>query len=120
MSNEWIAESDRRIDAQLAGQPPGALVAGDKKDVVLSNVLHAHPDRVAIYRWHQTNGKPIQPLSTVHENTYADYSHGIRMVAGTVTVDGVKRKTADVLKDPLLAALLSDEGPLSSTRIPGG
>ncbi len=42
----------------------GALIASDKKDLVLTNRLRSHLDRVAIYGWHPTGGKPIQSLST--------------------------------------------------------
>ncbi|MEQ1808096.1 MAG: ABC transporter substrate binding protein, partial [Burkholderiaceae bacterium] len=40
----------------------GQLTAGHQKDVVISNQLTQHPDRVAIYGWHRTNGIAIQPL----------------------------------------------------------
>jgi peptidoglycan hydrolase-like protein with peptidoglycan-binding domain len=119
MSNDYFEEHNRRIEAQLAGAPRGALVAGHKKDVVISNRLFANPGRVAIYGWHWPNGRPIQPLSTVHENTYADYSHGIRLVEATAIVDGRTVAIADLLRDPVLSALVSDEGPLALTRQPG-
>lgn len=45
-----------------------------------------------------------------------DYSHGVRWIHGTMVVDGVERLVADVLRDPELAPLVSDEGPLSSVR----
>ena len=41
--------------------PPGALVAGHKKDVVITSRLATNAGKVAIYGWHQTNGQPIQP-----------------------------------------------------------
>ncbi|MBI5367116.1 MAG: hypothetical protein HZA54_08770 [Planctomycetes bacterium] len=119
MSNDYTRTHQRKIEEQRAGRPLGALTAGHKKDVVLSNLLLTRPGRVAIYGWHLTNGSPIQPLSTVHENTYADYSHGIRLIDRTVRVDGVFRDLLDVLRDPALARLLSDEGVMPSPRIPG-
>ncbi|MBS1150832.1 MAG: uncharacterized protein H6Q89_2530 [Myxococcaceae bacterium] len=118
MSNEYYAEHDRRVDAQLAGHAPGELVAGDKKDLLISPSMDSHPGKVIIYGWHQQNGKPIQPLSWIHENSYADYSHGVRLVSGTVELDGRRVPLADVLKDPNLAPLLSDEGALRNTRFP--
>lgn len=54
----------------------GKLIAGHKKDIVKSNRAR----RVAIYGWHQSDGRPIQPYSTVHGEYYADYSHGLRLV----------------------------------------
>jgi hypothetical protein len=117
MSNDYYSRHQQTIQSQLAGQPQGALVAGHKKDVVLSNRLVQHPDKVAIYGWHQPNGRAIQPLSTVHENTYADYSHGIRLVAPYMEVDGRLMKTADVMRSSALSGLVSDEGPLQTTRV---
>ncbi len=94
------------------GAAPGELTAGHKKDLVISERLWRWPGRVAIYGWHRDAGSPIQPLSTVHGAQYADYSHGVRLVSNTVLVDGVRRSLFEVLADPLLAPLLSDEGPL--------
>jgi len=120
MGNDYFARHEAMVDRQLAGRgtAPGALVAGHKKDVVLSERLATRPDRVAIYGWHQPNGQAIQPLSTLHEASYADYSHGVRLVADRVKVDGQWRALADVLADPTLAPVLSAEGRLSVTRAP--
>lgn len=118
MSNEYYERHQELVSQQLGNRPPGELIAGNKKDVVISNVLAGKPDRVAIYGWHQTNGKPIQGLSTVHENTYADYSHGSRMVGKTVVVDGQEMQIDQVLRDPDLCRGLSDEGPITVTRQP--
>ena len=90
----------------------GELVSGHKKDVVITNRLIHKPGRIAIYGWHRPDGKPIQPLSTVHGAGYADYSHGIRLVSEKVLVDGKLCSVYDILKDPELAFLLSDEGPM--------
>ncbi|MHB1312512.1 MAG: hypothetical protein ACYC3L_10905 [Gemmatimonadaceae bacterium] len=109
-------EHHRIIEEQLAGQPRGVFVAGIKKDVVVSNALLAKPNRVAIYGWHYLNGEPIQPVYAGHVDWYIDYSHGIRMVRGWMTVDGVRMRFEDVLADPALRALLSDEGALTFTR----
>lgn len=91
-----------------------ALVAGQKKDLVLTNALRSRPGRVAIYGWHQPGGRPIQPLSTVHGAMYADYSHGVRLVSRTAFVDGRAVALTDILADPAYADLLSDEGPIAS------
>jgi hypothetical protein len=92
------------------------LVSGHKKDVVVTNLLTGNPDRIAIYGWQRLNGAPIQPLSTVHGACYADYSHGIRLVSETVLVNGEARSVYDVLQDPVLSRLLSDEGPIANLR----
>lgn len=109
-------EHQRRIEAQ---GPASGLVAGHKKDIVNSKGAQAKPDRVAIYGWHQANGEPIQPLSTVHHAGYVDYSHGVRLVAAELEVDGRKMSYDEVLRDPELSALLSHEGPLAA-RLPQG
>jgi hypothetical protein len=106
----FVAHSDR-IAAQRAATPLEELVAGDKKDVVLTKAIATHPGHVAIYGWQLPNGQPIQPLATVHAITYADYSHGVRLVLGTMLVDGVEIALADVLADASLCALVTDEGP---------
>jgi hypothetical protein len=112
----YILESRARIVAEIGASHIGALWAGTKKDLVITPQLQAQPDREAIYGWHQQNGRPIQPLSLVHGVHYADYSHGIRLVADTVLVNGEPRSYFDVLADPALAACLSDEGPIPQAR----
>jgi Putative peptidoglycan binding domain len=119
MSNAYYSTHHQAIEQQRGGRATGELTVGHKKDVVVSNRLRARPDRVAIYGWHLGPRKPIQPLSTVHENTYADYSHGLRLVRVALTVDGAPASAPDVLGDPSLCALLSDEGPMPSHRVPG-
>ena len=87
------------------------LIAGIKKDVVISSKINTDPkpNRVAIYGWHKADGKPIQPLYTGHVNWYVDYSHGIRLIYRTVIVDGKKMDYTDILKDLELKRLLTDE-----------
>lgn len=111
----FIAHNDI-IEGQRAGKPLGMLTCGIKKDVVLTNLLATKPTRVAIYGWHYTNGTPIQPLSTVHVNTYVDYSHGIRFMSRECVVDGKKCDIEHVMKNPDWCALVSDEGPLTIRR----
>jgi hypothetical protein len=117
-STEYYRVHNEKIDAQspALGGTPGILVSGHKKDVVISPRLTANPERLAIYGWHQRNGAPIQPLSTVHGACYADYSHGIRMVSETAVVDGERRSIYDLLDDPDLAGIVSDEGPIRNLR----
>lgn len=113
-STAYFSAHNRLIAAQRGQVPPAAdsLVAGHKKDLVLTNRLWSKLDRVAIYGWHKSDGKPIQPLSTVHGARYADYSHGIRLVSLVAYVDGVPRSLLDLLQDRRLAGLLSGEGPI--------
>ncbi len=92
------------------------LVAGIKKDVVITNRLQEKPNRVAIYGWHRLNGNPIQPLYTGHVDTYVDYSHGVRLIYNTLRVADETSTIEAVLADPDLAALLSDEGVINEPR----
>lgn len=116
MSNDYYRRHHQAIEKQCAGRAIGELVAGHKKDIVVTKRLAQRPDRVAIYGWHRLDGRPIQPLSLVHEASYADYSHGIRWVRGTMLVNGVERRVGEVLRDAELAILISDEGVLASPR----
>lgn len=118
MSNAYFLEHQQKIEAELVGKSHDDLTAGDKKDLVITNLLALHPTRVAIYGWHQLDGKPIQPLSTVHEATYADYSHGVRLVDLDMTLDGQPLRLDAILEDPGLAGILSDEGAIANPRIP--
>ncbi|HYX38158.1 MAG TPA: hypothetical protein VE954_34085 [Oligoflexus sp.] len=113
---EEFLRHDRVIRLQLDGETPEELLAGHKKDVVLSNQLNDRPQKVAIYGWHQVGGLPIQPLSTVHGNWYADYSHGIRLISGMILVDDRPLPLAEVLQDTELAPLVSYEGALGYVR----
>ena len=113
-STEYYRIHNAMIDkqSQSRGFPLGPLVSGHKKDVVLTNRLATHPGQIAIYGWHRATGAPIQPLSTVHGAGYADYSHGIRLIASMAMVEGRLRSVHDILRDPLWAKVLSDEGTI--------
>ena len=106
------------VRAGRGQRPPGTLVAGHKKDVVITNRVFATPGKVAIYGWHKPDGKPIQPLYTGHVASWVDYSHGIRLVSRRMTVDGVATTIDQVLANPERAPLLSNEGVMLQTRYP--
>lgn len=96
----------------------GVLTGGDMKDIVLSNKLAEKDGRVAIYGWHMRDDAVIQSLSTTHYARYADYSHGLRLVDRRVLVDGEEHDLADLMKDPELSGLVSDEGPMLVVAYP--
>jgi hypothetical protein len=96
----------------------GVFVAGHKLDVVLTPTLSANPGKVAVYGWHRPNGEPIQALITTRADDKVVFSHGIRLVDRSILVDGVRRELSDVLSDPALAPLLSDEGVIIEARYP--
>jgi len=144
-STAGFAAHSAIVDAQFAPLGVG-LRAGHKKDVVLTNRLQgsatvtevsgpAHSvdasNQVAIYGWHRIKPAgdcskfptipglcPIQGLSIVHNNCYADYSHGIRMVSPLATLDGQSVNLVDILTNPELAPILSHEGVLKVLRQP--
>lgn len=89
------------------------LIAGIKKDIVTSQKIASpsQPAKVAIYGWHQTNGRPIQPLYTGHANWYTDYSHAVRLVYRKIKVEGKTMDYKDVIAHPFYHKLLTDEDP---------
>ncbi len=105
--NQMVEDQAHALGVRL-----GELVSGDKKDVVMTNRLAAKAGRIAIYGWHRGPGQPIQPLSTVHGASYADYSHGIRLISEMALIEGKLRSVRDILRDSFAAKVLSDEGPI--------
>ena len=87
-SQHTMMVREQRDGARVA-YPFGTLVAGHKKDVVITPRLETTPDRVAIYGWQRKDGAVIQPLYLGHAATWADYSHGVRLVKRAMTVGGV-------------------------------
>jgi len=118
-STAYYVKHDERIkeQEQTLGKPLDALVSGHKKDVVLTNRLAKAVGRIAIYGWHRLSGDPIQPLTTAHPASYADYSHGIRLVSEIVLIDGNPKSIYSVLRDPDLTNVLSDEGTIQARQL---
>lgn len=102
----------------VATYPLGTLVGGDKKDVVISNLIYSTANRVIIYGWHTSVGNPIQPLSNVHSDTYMDYSHGMRFVQNAVIYNGSPTTVKAILQSSTLNPLLSDEGVINPPQYP--
>ncbi|MFV0269574.1 MAG: hypothetical protein ACK5HT_20825 [Draconibacterium sp.] len=120
-ANETVqkfVEHNSQIEEQMseAGGTRGQLVAGIKKDVILSERIAQQPDKVVIYGWHKSDGKPIQPVYSGHVYWYVDYSHGIRLMNNQVLLDGKPALLSDILKDPVLFKIFSNEdAPMSQT-----
>lgn len=111
----------RQRSPLLSKFPLGVLVGGHKKDVILSNSIRTNlkpgvPRPVVIYGWHRLDGTPIQPPYNGHGGSYADYSHGIRLVQQEMMLDGRKVQMDSVLRNPALCGLLSDEGMIDTPR----
>lgn len=99
-SNDYYRRHNAMIQKQLEGIENGKLIAGHKKDVVVSNRLKERSGRVAIYGWHYAADDPIQPVSTVHSEDYEDYSHGLRLVYPMAEVNGESVNLKELINHP--------------------
>jgi len=119
VSNDYYHSHHRWIQDQLFDSfYQDHLLAGHKKDVVLSKKLIDQKARVAIYGWQRIRDRsPTQPLSTWHHRSYADYSHGIRLVSRFAWLNGQTRDLHELINDPEFAHLISNEGPFSIKSI---
>lgn len=121
-SVQWFLRNNDLIEKQLKALSTfslGQLVAGHKKDVVITSKTFVVQNKVAIYGWHEKNGHAIQgpqPNASSHDASYADYSHGIRLVDQECVLDGAPTTVQAVLADPVLCKLLSEEGPVREPR----
>jgi len=99
---------------------PG-IVAGHKKDIIISNRIY-DPDlsneRVVIYGWHLSENNPIQPVYNGHIARYVDYSHGVRFISRQAFLNGESIQLDDILRDPVLSVLVSDEGVIGKPYYP--
>ncbi len=100
--------------------PLGSLVAGNKKDVVISNMIFNSKNqlRVVIYGWHKPDGKAIQPLHNGHTTDHVDYSHGIRLIQNKLWINGKKSTLRAVLGSETLHPLLGDERAIGKAYYP--
>jgi len=111
---------ERRRALVDAGHALGTLVAGHKKNVVVSKDLDQkrYAGRLAYWGWYLPDGRPVQNFVIGHhEDAYADYSHGVRMVHKGVEVDGSEMEMYELLAHPVLHALVSDEGALDMSKL---
>jgi hypothetical protein len=96
------------------------LVAGIKKDIVITDKLldSTKHNKVAIYGWHLLNGQPIQPLYTGHVFWWVDYSQGVRLISKRVKVDGKWMRMEEVMVNPSLRGLLTNEPSANMLKYP--
>jgi hypothetical protein len=93
--------------------PLGLLVAGTKKDIIVHQKIYSdlkpnRPRPVVIYGWHKMNGEAIQPSNNWHQETYVDYSHGVRLVQRMAKINGADISLVDILRDEIYHVLISD------------
>ncbi|GHV58979.1 hypothetical protein FACS1894182_12360 [Bacteroidia bacterium] len=114
----FIAHNQLIEEARIPlNKPLYCLIAGHKKDIVISNNIAANPARLYIYGWHYPSGTPIQPVSGAHTVNYVDYSHGVRLVNREIMINGVLTNVRDVLRNTTQYKLLSNEAdPMSQTE----
>jgi len=121
LSMDTYIKHNDKINNQMIGKSNLELVTGHKKDVIIDKELLTKTDRVGIYGWFYPNGKAIQgpiPNCTSHElYRYADYSHGIRLIAQQVILNGKLTNIFDVLNDKDHCNLISEQGPFDASRI---
>ena len=117
-----------------AGIKPGHIVAGHKKDVVVSPRLLKNPERIAFHGFYDAKGIPAEPCNenggasfclkeiptVTHPETarFTDYSQGVRLMHPVMQVDGALKLVREVLADPVLFKLISVDGPINPPRIP--
>lgn len=98
------------------------LTSGHKKDIIISNKIYAEKSaRVVIYGWHKLDGKPIQPVYNKHTNTWADYSHGVRLVQQNIIINDNDIEIITTIKkalNGLNSYLISDEGKIEKPFYP--
>lgn len=118
----FIAHTDsilRQLKPFLANHQLGELIAGNKKDIIISNKIYGESTpRVVIYGWHKLDGKAIQPVYNKHTNTWADYSHGIRLIQNKIYINQKKASLKKALRDAEFSRVFSDEGRIDKPHYP--
>jgi hypothetical protein len=128
-------EHSTAIQASMskAGIRPGQIIAGHKKDVVVSKRLHKEPLKIAFHGFYDAKGNPAEPCreknapqpcnkeapALAHpEGRFSDYSQGVRLMHPVMQVDGALKLVREVLTDAALCKLISIEDPIIPPRIP--
>lgn len=119
-----MLQHHRAVEAKVAGRT--GLIENVGKHWVITERLTEEQDRAANYGWYDHAAPTLrgahriwQNVGLAHNLEHVDYSQVLRLVRRTCEVDGEEMDITDVLADPDLAGLVSDEGPLSFWRIPG-
>ena len=112
------------VEKKRAGKE--GLIENVGKHWVLTNRLRGRRDVAANYGWYDPGARHAagahrvwQPLGLAHNLDHCDYSQVVRLVQRRCLVDGVERDLTEVMVDPALAGLVSDEGALLAARLPG-
>lgn len=103
------------IEDELAKHPDANLIAGHMKDIVAPE---GSPDKLGLYGWQGTDGKPIQySAQTPHDTVqHTEYGAGTRLVGNSVTVQTADGRTVTTTMDDLLTHPVFSK---SVTDVPG-
>lgn len=116
VNTQTLIMHNEAINKQINGAN-FTLLSGHKKDIVNCKHLLLDNSKVAIYGWH-LNGGVIQGLnSTSHNAYYEDYSQSCRLVSRNAIFNDKEIDMYDVLNNPNLCHLISDEGNYDASNI---
>lgn len=118
-STQTLVDHNTAIETQRADRNFN-IITGHKKDIVYVKHLLSDRSRLAIYGWIYPSGQIIQgpePNSTSHSCSYQDYSSSIRLVSTRAMLNNSDVNLYELLNNPSLAHLISDEGPFDATDI---
>ena len=101
-----LKDHSQMIDEQILNKE-FQILAGHKKDIILSDKIPK--EKVIIYGWHRPDGTVVQSKSSIHSESYKDYSHGTRLISRKVIVNGKGYDIWECLGDDDIFHLLSEE-----------
>lgn len=122
-STDYYKKHNDIVVKQLENVPFQALCDGYKKNVIISKNMEMKKDSVFIYGWMKDQAGNFWqglPLFPGHSRSYADYSHGIRLIDRKMMLTDLSDQSSievdayDILKDQKLCVLLSSEGPVTT------
>lgn len=120
MMTQTIDWHNTIINQQLQSQDKTKLITGHKKDIIIDKQLLFNKNKVGIFGWFYANGSAIQgpqPNCSDHSSDYLDYSHGVRLIAQDVIVNGSPARLFDVLNNPKYCSLISEQGSFDASKI---
>ena len=117
MTDDYLEERGYVVNGSNHTGSNHPFVSGNKKDPIYYGLVIS--GRLAFYHF------PFQPMDIGkwHEDTYADYSHGIRLVDEDVIIvdklTGKETKTTiqNIISDPTLCHLLTVDSPIDFSKM---
>lgn len=120
-SKKWNALLEQKRNNQEG------LIRDCGKTWILSNKLGLRANIAINYGFYDSRAPYLnkfgirmwQTLGTRHNDTHTDYSQTLVLMSKCCQVDGQEMTVTEVMQDPVLSGLISDEGVLKFTRQPG-